>query len=312
MYGLMSVWQSVSWKTINVFSQFSLIFFDIICHYINPYLHIIPYPSKLFLSPVTNLLVVPLQSFDTPTHSPFNILLLFLFFCCTGLGPLICSNSELTSESMKPFTRLLGLLAWGLDPSLTLSLHSITQRSRTRRYIHAPRGVRTRNYCWAVQESMRPWPDRQGHQHSVNLSVWKKKMQVWLKCPSLTSSKISSVSINLLFFGILSLGFLLVLTPYTLNIRYLTKWNFASSTNAFTNIFVILIYSLSTAMMSGGITVNEVKDFGTDGRTDGARFPAEARGFLLSTVSEPLWIPATLLFNKWVPGNQISKVEQIL
>jgi len=66
-----------------------------------------------------------------------------------GLGPLACSNSELTSVTLDPFRHLWGLL-WRVIGSLPgIYLHRRTQHRETSTYLHASSGIRT--YDTSVQ-----------------------------------------------------------------------------------------------------------------------------------------------------------------
>jgi hypothetical protein len=56
-----------------------------------------------------------------------------------------CSDSELASETINPFRYFGTLLGWGIGPSQGLYLYRGAQHRKTRTYIHASSGTRTRD-----------------------------------------------------------------------------------------------------------------------------------------------------------------------
>jgi hypothetical protein len=68
-------------------------------------------------------------------------------YSCTihGLSPLVCSVSELASETVNVLYILVGLLERGIGPLQVLCLHRTTQRRKTRTHIRASSGIPTRD-----------------------------------------------------------------------------------------------------------------------------------------------------------------------
>jgi hypothetical protein len=76
---------------------------------------------------------------------PLIIIVKYGCHYCTfdGLGPLYCSNSEWTSETMNPF-RYFGRTPWtGDGPLQDLYLHRTAQHRKMRANMHASIGIRT-------------------------------------------------------------------------------------------------------------------------------------------------------------------------
>jgi transketolase N-terminal domain/subunit len=75
-----------------------------------------------------------------------------------GLGPLACSKTELTSETMNISTGLLGL---GIGPLQGICLHRTAQHKKTRTYSHVSSGIQTQDpSIRAVQDPTRGHLDR--------------------------------------------------------------------------------------------------------------------------------------------------------
>jgi hypothetical protein len=67
-----------------------------------------------------------------------------IYYCTLRvLSPQACSYSELTSETVNPFRRLIELLGWGISPSQGLCIHRKTQHRKDQTHVHLSSRIRT-------------------------------------------------------------------------------------------------------------------------------------------------------------------------